>query len=244
MEKQKKESGVTSPHSKDRKLIILGDSAFAEVAFEYFTYDSPYEVVAFAVERAFIKRPELFARPVVALEDLATRYSPKDHWFHAAIVYTQLNRLRARLYRTAKKMGYRPASYVSPQAFVWRNATVGEHCFIFENNVIQPFVSIGDNVVLWSGNHIGHHSKIGDHCFVSSHVVVSGFCDIGSHCFLGVNATLGNNVTVGADCLIGAGAVVTRDVPADTIVKGMKSETSNVSAKAYCKVPEQASGAA
>src|SRR6478736_7727153 len=75
---------------KDRKLILLGDSAFAEVAFEYFQHDSPYEVVAFAVERAFLKRPELFGRPVVALEDLPAKYAPKDHAFFAAVVYTQL----------------------------------------------------------------------------------------------------------------------------------------------------------
>jgi sugar O-acyltransferase (sialic acid O-acetyltransferase NeuD family) len=221
---------------KDRKLILLGDSAFAEVAFEYFTHDSPYEVVAFAVERAYLKRPELFGRPVVALEDLSAGYAPSDHWFYAAVVYTQLNRLRARLYRTAKDMGYRPASYVSPRAFVWRNVKFGDHCFVFENNVIQPFATIGDDVVVWSGNHIGHHSTVRDHCFISSHVVVSGFCDIGENCFLGVNATLGNNVTVGADCLLGAGAVVTKDVPADTIVKGSSGEAAKVSARAYSKV--------
>lgn len=222
---------------KDRKLILIGDSAFAEVAFEYFTHDSPYEVVAFAVEREFLKRPELFGRPVVALEDLPSKYPPEGHSFYAAVVYTQLNRLRTRLYRTAKEMGYAPASYVSPRAFVWRNVKLGEHCFVFENNVLQPFVSVGDNVVLWSGNHIGHHSKIGENCFVSSHVVVSGFCDVGANCFLGVNATLGNNVTVGPDCLLGAGTVVTKDVPADTIVKGPAGEASKVSARVYSKVP-------
>lgn len=224
--------------SKDRKLILLGDSAFAEIAFEYFTHDSNYEVVAFAVERAYLMRPEMFGRPVVALEDLTSKYAPRDHSFYAAIVYTQLNRLRARLYRTAKEMGYSPASYVSPRAFLWRNAKLGEHCFVFENNVIQPFVTVGDNVVLWSGNHIGHHTKIGDHIFISSHVVISGFCDIGPNCFMGVNATLGNNVTVGTDCLLGAGAVVTKHVPADTIVKGPMGEASKVSARAYSKVPD------
>ena len=229
---------------KDRRLILLGDSAFAEVAFEYFTHDSQYEVVAFAVEREYLKRSHLFGRPVVAIEDLPLLYSPEDHSFYAAIVYTQLNRLRERLYRKAKDLGYRPASYISPRAYFWRNVEIGEHCFIFENNVIQPFVSIGDNVVLWSGNHIGHHSKIGDHCFISSHVVISGFCDIGSHGFFGVNATLGNNVSIGPDCLIGAGATVIKNVPADTIVKAPKADVASVGAKAYSKVPDPASGAA
>jgi acetyltransferase-like isoleucine patch superfamily enzyme len=44
-------------------------------------------------------------------------------------------------------------------------------------------------------------------------------------------------VTVGPDCLLGAGAVVTKDVPADSIVKGPAGEASKVSARAYSKVP-------
>ena len=38
---------------KHRKLIIVGDSAFAQVAYEFFTHDSEYEVVAFSVERNY-----------------------------------------------------------------------------------------------------------------------------------------------------------------------------------------------
>jgi sugar O-acyltransferase (sialic acid O-acetyltransferase NeuD family) len=227
--------------TKDRKLVLIGDSAFAEVAYEYFTHDSRYEVVAFAVERAYLNRTGLFGLPVIPLEELSARYAPADHWFYAAVVYTQLNRLRARLYHTAKQMGYAAASYVSPRAFVWRNVELGDHCFVFENNVLQPFVKVGDNVVLWSGNHIGHHSTIGDHCFVSSHVVVSGFCDLGPSCFVGVNATFGNNVTVGADCLVGAGAVVIKNIAADTLVKGNPSDPAKtVSARRFFKVAEAA----
>jgi sugar O-acyltransferase (sialic acid O-acetyltransferase NeuD family) len=227
--------------TKDRKLILIGDSAFAEVAYEYFTHDSPYEVVAFSVEQAYLRRDRVFGLPVVPFESLERHYAPGEHHFYAALVYTQLNRLRARFYRAAKAKGYTPASYVSPRAFVWPNARLGEHCFVFENNVIQPFVRVGDDVVLWSGNHIGHHSTIGDHCFISSHVVVSGFCEVGPSCFFGVNATLGNNVKVGADCLIGAGAAVVKDVLEDTLVRGNLSDLSKpLSARRFSKVTGEA----
>jgi sugar O-acyltransferase (sialic acid O-acetyltransferase NeuD family) len=211
---------------KKLKLIIIGDTAFAEIAFEYFTHESPYQVVAFAVESAYIKQTELFGLPIVPLEELEQRFSPPAHFFFAANVYTQLNRLRTRLYRAAKEKGFRAASFISPHAFVWRNVELGEHCFVFENNVIQPFVKIGNNVVLWSGNHIGHHSLIHDNVFVASHAVISGFCEIGENCFVGVNATLANNLHIGADCVIGAGALVARDVEDDKVVKGAAGEPS------------------
>lgn len=210
----------------ERDLIIVGDSAFAEVAYEYFTHDSDYRVVAFAVEREFMTRTSLLGLPVVAFEELEQHFAPAQHHFYAALVYSQMNRLRTRLYATAKARGYRPASYVSSRAFVWPNVEVGEHCFIFEDNTVQPFARLGSNVVLWSGNHIGHHSVIKDNCFIASHVVISGFCTVGENCFIGVNATFGNNLEVGDDCLIGAGALIARDVPADTLIKGSLGQLS------------------
>lgn len=206
---------------KKHKLIIIGDSAFAEIAYEYFTHDSEFEVVAFSVEREYLKRGELFGLPIVPFETLAENYAPAEHHFYAAMVYTQGNKLRERLYNQAKEKGYKAASYISSHCFVWRNVEIGEHCFIFENNVVQPFVKIGDNVVLWSGNHIGHHSTIKSHNFISSHVVVSGFCSVGERCFMGVNSTVGNNINIGADCVVGAGAIIVGDVEDNQTVVGL-----------------------
>lgn len=222
---------------KTRKLVIGGDSAFAEVAHEYFDADTEYDVVGFCVEQAFLRREILHGLPVVPFETLEQHFAPAEHAFHAAVTYTQLNRLRARLAAQAKLRGYTLASYVSPRAFVGRNVQLGEHCFVFEDNTVQPFVRIGDDVVLWSGNHIGHHSVIEDHCFVSSHVVVSGYCRIGRHSFLGVNATLANNVTLGADNWVGPGTVVMKDTADGALFKAEQPEPARVSATRFFKVP-------
>ena len=208
-----------------KKLIILGDSAFAEIAYEYFTHDSEYDVMGFSVEQAFLKKETLFNLPIVAFEEIEQHFPPEEHFFFTAITYTNLNHLRTRLYLEAKYKGYLPASYVSSQAFIWSNVQMGEHCFIFENNVVQPFVTLGNNVVLWSGNHIGHHSKLGDNCFVASHAVISGFVSVDKNCFIGVNATISNNITIAQDCVIGAGALAVKDVKKGTIIRGMQGAT-------------------
>jgi sugar O-acyltransferase (sialic acid O-acetyltransferase NeuD family) len=214
---------MTGPGPAD-KLVLVGDSLLAEIALEYFTHDSPYEVVAFAVEQDYLRRESLGGLPVVPFETVQERYDPAEHDAHVAVTYGQLNRLRARLAAEAKAKGFGLASYVSSRAFVWRNVQLGEHCFIFEHNVVQPFVRIGNNVVLWSGNHIGHHSSIGDNCFISSHVVVSGSVEIGENCFLGVNATLVNDITIGRDAWIGPDVTITRDVEAASVFRPPRSE--------------------
>lgn len=224
---------------KTKKIVIIGDSAFAEVAYECFTHDSEYEVVGFAVELAYLKRTELFGLPIVAFEQIDAAFDPGEVEFYAALVYTQLNRLRARLYQAAKAKGYRAASYISSRAFVWHNVQLGEHCFIFEGNTLQPFVRIGSNVVLWSGNHVGHHSSIQDHCFIASHVVISGFCNIGCNSFMGVNAALANNVTIGEDNWIGLGVSIVKDTGPNVLFGGVQPEAAKISARRFFKLAEK-----
>lgn len=224
--------------TKTKKLVIVGDSAFAQIAHEYFEADTDYAVVGFSVERAYLKQQEMVGLPIAPFEELESVFDPATHEVYVATVYTQLNRLRTRLANAAKEKGYRLASYVSSRAFVWRNVELGEHCFIFEDNTVQPFVKIGNNVVLWSGNHIGHHSMIRDNCFIASHAVISGFCDIGENSFIGVNATLANNVTIGKDNWIGPNVAIMKDTEAGALYKTEQPEPAKISARRFFKVSE------
>ena len=203
-----------------KKLVLFGDSAFAEIAYEYFTYDSEYEVVAFTVSKEYLTRESLFGLPIVPFEEVEILYPPRYYNMHIALVYNSLNRVRRQFYLDAKAKGYRLANYVSTKSFVWRNVEIGDNVFVFEDNTIQPFVKIGSNNVFWSGNHIGHHSIIGSHNFISSHVVVSGFCNIGDNNFLGVNSTMGNNLNVGSDCLIGSFVHIVKHVTDGALMRG------------------------
>jgi sugar O-acyltransferase (sialic acid O-acetyltransferase NeuD family) len=200
--------------------VIIGAGQFAEIAYEYLTHDSPYEVVGFSIGREFLDRTEIFDLPVVPFDELESRFEPARHGALVAVTYAHLNRVRTELYEETKRKGFHLCSYVSSNAFVWRNVEIGENCFVFEQNVVQYRVEIGNNVVLWSGNHIGHHTRIHDNCFVSSHVVVSGNCDIGANCFLGVNSTFADNLVIAEDTVVGAGAVVVRNTEPGKVYKG------------------------
>jgi carbonic anhydrase/acetyltransferase-like protein (isoleucine patch superfamily) len=218
----------------------VGDSAIAEIAYEYFTHDSPYEVVGVRGGRGVPKRDELFGLPSWRSSGWrSTSRRPSTACTPPWVTTSSTGCGRASRPRPRQR-GYALASYVSSRAFVWRNVEIGEHCFIFEDNTVQPFVRIGDDVVLWSGNHIGHHSVIRDHVFVASHVVISGFCDVGAHSFVGVNATVANNVTIAADNLLGAGCTILRDTEPNKIYGATATAPAGKSARAYFKVPEDA----
>jgi sugar O-acyltransferase (sialic acid O-acetyltransferase NeuD family) len=211
-----------------RPLVIFGTGQIAQLAHYYFTSDSDYEVLAFTADAAFVSESSFCGLPVVPFEELVDRYPPQSCNFFVALSYSRLNALRKEKYLAIRQMGYPLASYISSRATVLTGAVAGDNCFILEDNTVQPFVMIGHNVTLWSGNHVGHHSTIKDHCFVASHVVISGGVEIGEQCFVGVNATFRDHITIGARCVIGAGALMLADAEPDGVYMGIASERSRI----------------
>ncbi|HWW04940.1 acetyltransferase [Collimonas sp.] len=219
-----------------KPLIIFGSGDIAQLAHYYFSTDSNCEVVAFTVDAPYITATEFCGLPVVPFEELAKLYSPDTHEIFVALSYSKLNQLRKEKYLASKALGYRIASYVSSHATVLNDGRIGDNCFILEDNTIQPFVSIGNNVTLWSGNHIGHHSSIHDHCFIASHVVISGGVEIGEYCFIGVNATLRDHIKVGEKCVIGAGALLVADAEPEGVYIGQAAERARVPSNRLRKI--------
>jgi sugar O-acyltransferase (sialic acid O-acetyltransferase NeuD family) len=211
-----------------KPLIIFGSGDIAQLAHYCFSTDSNYDVVAFTVDADFIKESKFCGLPIVAFEDVVKKYPPASYDFFVALSYSKLNSLRKQKFLAAKEMGYKLVSYISSRATVLNEGKIGENCFIFEDNTIQPFVTIGNNVTLWSGNHIGHHSVIHDHTFIASHVVVSGGVEIGEQCFVGVNATLRDHIKIGDRCVVGAGALLLADAAPEGVYVGIATERSKV----------------
>lgn len=209
------------------KVIIFGAKDFAELAHFYLTSDTQHEVVAFTVDKEFIKEDSFLGLPIREFETIEKIYPPKEHKIFIPMSPLRLNQARAKKYSEAKKKGYSFITYISSKA-AYYNSEVGENCFIFENNVIQPFSKIGNNVVVWSGNHIGHHSVIKDHCFITSHAVISGHVTIGEYSFLGVNCTIKDGVKIAQKNIIGAGALVMHDTKTAEIYPGNKSAASKI----------------
>src|SRR4030095_5029353 len=193
------------------RLIIFGAGDIARLAHHYFTHDSPHEVAGFVVDRAFRSGDEFLGLPFADAENVTQRFPPGEYAMFVAISYLRMNAVRADKYATMKGAGYQLLSYVSSRCSYLSATPPGDNCFILEDNTIQPFVTIGNNVTLWSGNHIGHDSTVEDHCFITSHVVVSVHVRVGTRSFIGVNATLRNSITIAPQTLIGAGSIIMKD---------------------------------
>ena len=201
------------------KVVIFGTRDTAELAAFYLRHDSPHEVVAFTVNAAFQAGDTFDGLPVVAFERLEERFPPAEVSCFIPMTARRMNAARREILEQVRSRGYGCISYVSSKATVL-NDRMGENCFILEHNVIQPRAVIGDNVMMWSGNHIGHHSVIGDHAFITSHVVISGHCHIGPHCFLGVNATVRDGIDMAEGTFLAMASALTRDSRPWSVYRG------------------------
>lgn len=181
----------------------------------YLSHDSPFEVVAFTVDRAYVPGPTLRGLPVVPFEEVEALFPPGEHAMFVGLSYgrppAKPNELRASRCAAARKKGYRLPTYVSSRATVWPSLGPDDGVFIMEGVIVQSSVEIGRDTVIGVGSLVAHDSTIGEHCFLSAGVTVAGRVTIEPHCFLGAGCTIRDGVRVAQGSVIGAGAVVLRD---------------------------------
>jgi sugar O-acyltransferase (sialic acid O-acetyltransferase NeuD family) len=200
-------------------IVVFGAGQLAEVAKAYIDADGPDQIVGFTVDSDYCYSDTFQGLPLVAWERLETRFPPTSVKLLGPLSYQRFNDFRRERHIEGKKRGYTFASFIHPASHVYATE-IGENCFILENNVIQPYVRIGVGVMIWSGNHIGHHAVIGDYCFLASQVGLGGGVRLGERCFLAGKVGIESGLEVGDRCFLGTGAIVNRNLPAESVVKG------------------------
>jgi len=199
------------------KVIIFGNSVFAEVIYFLLTHDSPYEVAAFTVDSQYILKDKLFGIPVVPFENVESIFSPSEYKMIVALSFQRVNRLREEKYFIAKDKGYHLISYISSKATTFSDLAVGDNCIILENSIVGPFAKIGNDIFVGSGTIIGHHSVLKDHCFISPGSILLGGVTVEEYCLIGANATVKEEVNVARECVVGSGVSLTKN----TLEKGV-----------------------
>jgi UDP-3-O-[3-hydroxymyristoyl] glucosamine N-acyltransferase len=135
-----------------------------------------------------------------------------------AIGYQDLNKLREARCKEAINKGYKLVSIIGSKSQIPSNVVIGWNCFLMPQALIHPCVNIKNNVFVWSGALIAHHSTIDDNCWLTSCCNVAGNVQLGANTFVAINATIGHSVKIGKNCFLGANTLVTKDLDNDKVV--------------------------
>ena len=210
-------------------IVLFGAGQIAEVAKVYIERHSRDRIVGFTVDREYLGSTGLDGLPVVAWEDLQTAFPPGAVKLLGPLSFRRMNEFRRDRYLEGLRRGYSFTSFIHPASHIYTE-DIGENCFILENNVIQPFVKIGNAVMIWSNNHIGHHCIIEDYCFLASHVGIAGASVIGERCYLAGKCGIEMGITIGPGSYLGSATLIRKDLPESSVVPATAARVAPYSA--------------
>jgi len=193
-----------------KKVVIFGTGDMAHLAHFFLTNDSNYEVAAFTINLEFIKDQSFLNLPVVGFEDVVNTYPPSEYDMFVTLGPQDCNELRETIYNQAKRKAYKLISYISSKADYWQDMKHGDNVFIFQDTSIEPFVEIGNNVILF-GSKIGYNVKIEDNCFISTATIGSDVV-VRNNAFIGINSSISPLLSIGVKSIIASGSLIKKDI--------------------------------
>jgi len=116
---------------------------------------------------------------------------------------------------------------------ILRNAVIGNDCNICDHTFIENDVVIGDRVTIKCGVYLWDGTRVEDDVFIGPNATFTNdkyprskkyleeypITLLRKGCSVGANATILPGITIGKNAMIAAGAIVTKDVPENTLVK-------------------------
>jgi sugar O-acyltransferase (sialic acid O-acetyltransferase NeuD family) len=218
-----------------KKVVIFGNTRWAELVHFYLTHDSPFEVAGFTVDPQYIYDSTFVGLPVVPFDSVEAAFPPTEYSMLIAVSYQQMNTLRKEKYYQARTKGYEMITYISSKTTTWPDLNIGDNCLVVENTSLNPFVKIGNNVTIGANVLIGHHAVINDHCFISPGAVILGSVEVETSCVIGAGSTIREKVKIASKCMVGAGVTITADTKEGSVYIGRTPQLLSMSSERLVK---------
>ncbi len=107
------------------------------------------------------------------------------------------------------------------RASVSKSARLGPGSIIGNGTIIASRTELGAHVFVNRGVMVGHDCVLEDYCTIAPGANIGGLTRVKTGAYIGIGATVFNKVTIGRNSIIAGGAVVTKDVPDNTMVAGV-----------------------
>ena len=183
------------------KLLLVGAGGFGKVVLEHACKEYECAFVDDAPDNGtMINGCEVVGN----ISDIESLYGE----YKKLIVTIGNNKLREKVYETAKKAGYEFPNIIVPSAYISPYAKIGCGCVFLNNVVIQNDTVVGDGVILNPGVEIHQQSVVGNNVLIYTNSVVRSYAKIGDRALLGSTLTISNEVTIPNDSIIKDGETV------------------------------------
>lgn len=123
-----------------------------------------------------------------------------------------------------KKIGAR----IEPGALIREKVEIGERAVVMMGAVINIGAVVGEGTMIDMNAVLGGRATVGKNCHIGAGAVLAGVVEppsakpvtVEDNVLVGANAVVLEGVHIGKGAVVAAGAIVTKDVPTNTVVVG------------------------
>lgn len=195
---------------KKEWVLLMGAGGFAREAYCWIKENSGYEILGFYDQEP--KQNFIFGKPVVStLPNVRCDVLP---------VVGDV-KLKQKFWDIARAAGMELSACFVSNTVAWGlDNQVGQGSIICPGVILTTNITIGDLALVNIGATIGHDCRIGNNVTISPGANISGNVTIGDNVYIGTGSCIREGIQIGEGATVGMGAVVTKDVPARTVVVG------------------------
>lgn len=201
------------------RLAILGASGHGKVVAEIAELTGWDEVVFF--DDAF---PAVKVIGVWSVQGTTENLVASVEKFSAVIIAIGDNRIRLEKSKYLLSKGFGLATLVHPLSVVSKYSELGGGTVVMAGAIVNPFATIGLGSIINTACSIDHDCVIAQGVHVSPGAHIAGGVSIGEMSWLGIGCVVKQGVEIGASVIVAAGAVVIRDIPNNSLVKGVPAK--------------------
>lgn len=208
-------------------IIIFGTSPFSKLVRRYVDEDSKNTVIAFTINKAYIKETYFEGLPVIPFEDLQEVFPGLQIRILLTAGYKNMNELRKKMYYECKLKNYFICDFIHSSSKI-ETKSIGEGNIILPDVHIAPFVEVGDGNIFFNDVIVNHDTKIGNFNYFSPAFICGGECEIGNNNFYGLRSVLRDSICIGDYNIVGAAAYLSSSIENNTLVKSSKCSIQQV----------------
>lgn len=188
------------------KILLVGGGGHCKSVIDVIEQEGKYEIAG-VIDKEELIGSKIFGYEIIGCDnDLVNLYLK---YSNALVTIGQIrsNRIRVKLFKKLKVIGYSLPVVISPLAYVSKYAKISEGTVIMHQALVNASANIGINCIINTKALIEHDVTIGSHCHISTATVINGGVMVKENSFIGSNTTSKEYIEIGG--FIKAGGIVT-----------------------------------
>jgi sugar O-acyltransferase (sialic acid O-acetyltransferase NeuD family) len=187
------------------KIILIGGGGHCKSCIDVIEQEGRFEIAGI-IDKAELIGTKVLGYEVIGSDDDLNRFSQTYKFALIAVGQIQSSKVRIKLFKLLKDIGFELPVVISPKAYISRHAKVEEGTIVMHDVFINADARIGKNCIINTKALIEHDAVVEDNCHISTGAIINGGTVVRSHMFYGSNATSKEYVEVSS--FVKAGSVV------------------------------------